>query len=176
MPRPYRPSFAQVSSVETKRTSIERHKVILGVTQSDSHVVANRLLSMILTQHGYQVVNLGVCTPIEDFIDAYLENQDALCVAMGNLNGHAITDTRGLMALKKANAISCPFIIGVSPNSRIMASQEAQKELLGVNGFDHIMNSPDELLSFLILKSPSLSHGLSRIGCATSSYSNSLAA
>ena len=137
------------STLTKKDNTMQKGKIILGVTKSDSHVVANRLIKLSLVQHGYDVINLGVCTPISDFMDAYSENQDAICIAIGNLNGHVIPDTRELSFLKKKYRVRCPVIIGGSPYSKLLTAPETQKELLETNGFDHIITSTNKLINYL---------------------------
>ena len=48
----------------------QQRKVILGVAASDSHAVANHLIAHSLRGLGYTVVNLGTCTPVEEFAEA----------------------------------------------------------------------------------------------------------
>lgn len=70
-------------------------KFVLGVIGSDCHAVGNKILDYSLTDAGYDVVNIGVLSPQEDFINAAVEtNADAILVS--SLYGQGELDCRGL--------------------------------------------------------------------------------
>ena len=74
---------------------MEKKKVVLGVIGSDAHAVGNKILDYSLTNAGYEVVNIGVLSPQEDFINAAIEtNADAIFVS--SLYGHGEIDCKGL--------------------------------------------------------------------------------
>lgn len=69
--------------------------LIIGVIGSDCHAVGNKILEHSFTQAGFNVVNIGVLSPQEDFINAAIEtNADAILVS--SLYGHGEIDCRGL--------------------------------------------------------------------------------
>ena len=69
--------------------------LVLGVIGSDCHAVGNKILDYALTQAGYNVVNIGVLSPQEDFINAAVEtNADVIVVS--SLYGHGEIDCRGM--------------------------------------------------------------------------------
>jgi methylaspartate mutase sigma subunit len=69
--------------------------IVLGVIGSDCHAVGNKILDHGLTEAGYNVINIGVLSPQEDFINAAIEtNADAILVS--SLYGHGEIDCRGL--------------------------------------------------------------------------------
>lgn len=70
-------------------------KLVLGVIGSDCHAVGNKILDYSLTEAGFEVVNIGVLSPQEDFINAALEtNADAILVS--SLYGQGELDCKGL--------------------------------------------------------------------------------
>lgn len=70
-------------------------KLVLGVIGSDCHAVGNKILDYSLTEAGYEVINIGVLSPQEDFINAAVEtNADAILVS--SLYGQGELDCRGL--------------------------------------------------------------------------------
>lgn len=105
--------------------------VLLGVAASDAHAVANQLIAESLRLAGYTVVNLGVCTPLEEFADALDDYPQALAVAIGSTNGHAYDDLEELPTLRAGGRLACPVVIGgnlsvgyrkrVSDHPRILA-------------------------------------------------------
>ncbi|EYF05459.1 cobalamin-dependent protein [Chondromyces apiculatus] len=124
-------------------------KVILGVAASDAHAVANHLIAHYLRGLGFQVINLGVCTPVSEFMGAYDEHRDALAIAIGSMNGHALQDLRELKLLKQRHQVRCPVILGgnLSVGSRKRDGLEADLQEVGVT---MILESPEQLGQHLL--------------------------
>jgi methylaspartate mutase sigma subunit len=70
-------------------------KVVLGVIGADCHAVGNKILNYALTAAGFEVVNLGVLVPQEEFVNAAIET-DAKAILVASLYGHGEIDCRGL--------------------------------------------------------------------------------
>ncbi|MEB3428501.1 methylaspartate mutase subunit S [Citroniella saccharovorans] len=69
--------------------------VVLGVIGSDCHAVGNKILDYSISRAGYNVINIGVLSPQEDFINAAVEtNADAILVS--SLYGQGELDCQGL--------------------------------------------------------------------------------
>lgn len=69
--------------------------LVLGVIGSDAHAVGNKILDATLTEAGYKVVNIGVLSSQEDFINAAIETKaDAILVS--SLYGQGELDVKGL--------------------------------------------------------------------------------
>lgn len=69
--------------------------VVTGVIGSDVHAVGNKIIDYALTNAGFNVINIGVLSTQEDFINAAIEtNADAILVS--SLYGHGEIDARGL--------------------------------------------------------------------------------
>ncbi|GLI57041.1 glutamate mutase sigma subunit [Propionigenium maris DSM 9537] len=70
-------------------------KVVIGVIGSDCHAVGNKIINHVLETMGFEVINIGVLSPQEDFINAAVEtNADAIIVS--SLYGHGELDCQGL--------------------------------------------------------------------------------
>jgi methylaspartate mutase S subunit len=68
--------------------------VITGTVGGDAHVIGTKILSRALREAGFKVVELGILTPPEEFIQAAIEaNGDA--ILMSSLYGMAELDVRG---------------------------------------------------------------------------------
>jgi methylaspartate mutase sigma subunit len=124
--------------------------VILGVTRSDAHVVANILIAHQLRRHGYHVVNLGACTPTVDFMKAYRKHPDALAIAVGSMNGHAYEDLADLPRLMQQYNVCCPIILGgnLGVSGHTLHQVEDRFKALGIT---MLLDSPDELIRELQL-------------------------
>ena len=74
---------------------MDKKTVVLGVIGSDCHAVGNKILDYSLSAAGFNVVNIGVLSPQEDFINAAIEtNADAIMVS--SLYGPGEIDCRGM--------------------------------------------------------------------------------
>ncbi len=74
---------------------MDKTTVVLGVIGADVHAVGNRILEYSLKQAGLNVINIGVMSSQNDFINAALETgADAIWVS--SLYGHGEMDCRGL--------------------------------------------------------------------------------
>ena len=68
--------------------------VITGTVGSDAHVIGTKILSRAFREAGFNVVELGILTPPEEFIRAAVET-DADAILMSSLYGMAETDVGG---------------------------------------------------------------------------------
>jgi methylaspartate mutase sigma subunit len=125
-----------------------RGVIVLGVTASDAHSVANQLIAHQLRAEGYTVVNLGACTPVEEFAQAVRDHPETLAVVVGSLNGHACDDLRPLPAARAAGDLACPVVLGgnLSVGSRKDGTAEDRLRALGV---DHVLAGLGELAPLL---------------------------
>ena len=73
---------------------MESPTVITGTVGMDAHVIGTKILSRAFREAGFKVVELGILTPPEEFIQAAIEtNADA--ILMSSLYGMAELDLRG---------------------------------------------------------------------------------
>ncbi len=69
------------------------HTVVIGVIGADVHAVGNKIIDHVLREHGFNVVNIGVLSSQEDFINAAIET-DAEAVMVSSLYGHGEMDCK----------------------------------------------------------------------------------
>lgn len=69
--------------------------IVIGVIGADVHAVGNRIIEYTLTREGYNVVNVGVLSSQEDFINAAVET-DASLIIVSSLYGHGELDCKGM--------------------------------------------------------------------------------
>ena len=134
--------------MNTTATTTAPRVVILGVAASDAHAVANQLIAMMLRQQGFVVINLGVCTPLEEFAEAYRAHPQAEAVLIGSLNGHAYEDLKDLPQLRSTGQLACPIIVGGNLSVGSHKGPETANRLR-VLGVDHILDTADELSELL---------------------------
>ncbi|HEY8364806.1 MAG TPA: methylaspartate mutase subunit S [Haloplasmataceae bacterium] len=68
--------------------------VVIGVIGADVHAVGNKVIDTYLRKEGFNVVNVGVLSTQEDFINAAVET-NADCIMVSSLYGHAELDCQG---------------------------------------------------------------------------------
>ncbi len=69
--------------------------IVIGVIGADVHAVGNKIIEYTLNNAGYNVINIGVLSSQEDFINAAIEtNADLIMVS--SLYGHGEIDCRGM--------------------------------------------------------------------------------
>jgi methylaspartate mutase sigma subunit len=67
--------------------------VVIGVIGADVHAVGNKIIDYVLTEQGFNVVNIGVLSSQEDFINAAVET-DAKAILVSSLYGHGEMDCK----------------------------------------------------------------------------------
>jgi methylaspartate mutase sigma subunit len=122
----------------------QQRSVILGVARSDAHAVANHLIAMRLRMAGFEVINLGVCTPLEDFAEALARCPDAEAVIIGSLNGHAYEDLSDLPALRAIGRLHCPVIVGGNLSVGSHKAGDERDRLLKL-GIDYVLDDADQI-------------------------------
>ena len=68
--------------------------IITGTVGRDAHVIGTKILSRALRDAGFNVVELGILTPPDEFIKAAIENQ-ADAILMSSLYGMGEQDVQG---------------------------------------------------------------------------------
>jgi methylaspartate mutase sigma subunit len=113
--------------------------VILGVIGSDAHAVGITILEQALDAAGFEVVNLGVQSSQQDFIDAASAHEgDAVLVS--SLYGHAEQDCRGFHEAIEAAGLDPVTYIG----GNLSVGQddfEQTRECFREMGFDRVFDS-----------------------------------
>ncbi|MBZ4664083.1 MAG: methylaspartate mutase subunit [Caloramator sp.] len=109
--------------------------VVIGVIGADCHAVGNKIIEHALKEEGFNVVNIGVLSPQEDFINAAIEtNADAILVS--SLYGHGEIDCRGFR--EKCNEAGLKDIILYVGGNLVVGKQdwkEVEKRFLDM-GFN----------------------------------------
>ena len=112
-------------------------KVILGVIGADCHAVGNKILNHAINAAGFEVVNLGVLVPQEEFVSAAIET-DAKAILVASLYGHGEIDCRGLRERCREAGID-DILIYVGGNLVVGKTDfaEVEKKFLSM-GYDRV--------------------------------------
>ncbi|KAA9300289.1 MULTISPECIES: B12-binding domain-containing protein [Aerococcus] len=64
--------------LERKEEADQRHKIVLGTVEGDTHDIGKNLVKVMLEVGGFEVIDLGRDVPLDDFIDRALEEEAEL--------------------------------------------------------------------------------------------------
>jgi len=126
--------------------------VVLGVIGSDIHSIGNRIMEYALKEEGFNVINLGVQVPLEEFIKAAIEsNADAILI--GSLYGHAMMDCEGIRdKCIEAGLGDIILYIGGNLTTDYTKPWEEIEQTFKAMGFDRVFRSgvlPSEVIKVL---------------------------
>jgi methylaspartate mutase epsilon subunit len=85
---------------------------VLFGTHSDAHAVGNYIADKILKENGYNVINLGVCTALEELSECLSNTVGVEVLVIGSNNGHCYEDLKGLKSILLHHRLDCPVILG----------------------------------------------------------------
>ncbi len=101
--------------------------VVLGTVYQDVHSIGKDLARTLLENYGYKVVDLGVMTPLQAYIDAAKEHKaDAIGISalLVQTSNHMITVSK----MMEEQGLDIPLLIGGAPVSVRHASHVAMRE------------------------------------------------
>lgn len=111
--------------------------IVLGVIGSDAHAVGNKILDHTLTKAGYNVVNIGVLSSQEDFINAAIETK-AEAILVSSLYGQGELDCKGLREkCEEAGLDNIKLFVGGNIVVGKQNWEDVEKRFLDM-GFDHV--------------------------------------
>lgn len=118
--------------------------VVLGGTESDVHVVSLYLVSIMLAEAGYRVVNRACQNPVGELM-AEPPGEPVLAYLVCNQNGHALEDLRALREFKSA---ATPVILG-GHYTLGCHDKQAQQDRLRELGVDYFAETLEEVIPML---------------------------
>ena len=128
-----------------------KNKIVLGVIGADCHAVGNKVLDHAFTEAGFEVINVGVLSSQEDFINAAIET-NASAILVSSLYGHGEIDCRGLR--EKCEEAGLKDILLYAGGNLVVGKQEwgPVEERFKKMGFDRVYapgTSPQEGINHL---------------------------
>lgn len=85
--------------------------IILGTVAGDVHDVGKNLVDIILSNNGFNTVNIGTKVSIEKFIDAYKSN-NADCIGMSGLLVKSTEVMKDNLSAIKSEGLKIPILLG----------------------------------------------------------------
>ncbi|MBI3893566.1 MAG: dihydropteroate synthase, partial [Candidatus Wallbacteria bacterium] len=111
---------ASVSHLEQfmkKEAITTKAKIVLATVKGDVHDIGKNLVEIILSNNGFQVVNLGIKVPSEAIVQAYREHKPDAIGLSGLLVKSAIQMVATASDLR-ADGVDCPVLVGGAALSR----------------------------------------------------------
>lgn len=147
--------------MEKKDTAL-RGKIMLATVKGDVHDIGKNLVEIILSNNGYQIINLGIKVPPEQLIEAYKKEKPDYIGLSGLLVRSAqqmVTTAQDL----KASGIDIPLIVGGAALTRKFTETRIAPEYEGpvlyakdaMNGLE-LVNQYRNTASERIKKEPAL--------------------
>ena len=124
-----------VSMDGLSQTPQKKGTIVLGTVYQDVHSIGKDLAKTLLENYGFNVIDLGVQVPLQDFIDAALaHNAEAmgLSALLVQTSNHMITISK---MLQDQGVEGMTILIGGAPVSKKHAAQVA---MAGVSDTDHM--------------------------------------
>jgi methylmalonyl-CoA mutase cobalamin-binding subunit len=129
--------------------------VVIGGTESDTHVVSLCLAALMLREHGYNVINRSCQNPTSELMQGE-RGVSVLAYVICNQNGHALEDLKDLSQYKNGSA---PVILGghYTLGCHNKLSQQSRLRLLGIDLFAETLDELLPLLKFIAAEKVNLS-------------------
>ena len=110
------------------QTALSSGKVIIGTVQGDMHDIGKNLVAMMLEGAGFEVIDLGVNTSPQKFLEQAKEHPEAL-IGLSALLTITMANMRSVIEILNENGMTNKVFIGGAP----LTSKFAQE--IGADGF-----------------------------------------
>lgn len=104
--------------------------VVIATVKGDVHDIGKNLVDIILSNNGYQVVNLGIKQPVDTIIAAYREH-NADCIAMSGLLVKSTAFMKDNLETFNQEGIDVPVILGGAALTPKFVNQDCQNAYNG---------------------------------------------
>jgi 5-methyltetrahydrofolate--homocysteine methyltransferase len=105
-------------------------KFIIATVKGDVHDIGKNLVDIILTNNGYEVINLGIKQPVENIIESY-EKHQADCIAMSGLLVKSTAFMKENLQVFNERGITVPVILGGAALTPKFVAEDCQNTYHG---------------------------------------------
>jgi 5-methyltetrahydrofolate--homocysteine methyltransferase len=113
-----------------KESSATKGKVILATVKGDVHDIGKNLVEIILSNNGYEVLNLGIKQPVEAILAA-LEGYPADAIGLSGLLVKSTTIMRDNLIYMTEKGLDIPVILGGAALTRDFVAEQCQSVYAG---------------------------------------------
>ncbi len=114
-----------------KNESSSKGKVLLATVKGDVHDIGKNLVDIIISNNGYQVINLGIKVPPEELVRAYKEHRPDII----GLSGLLVKSAQMMVATAQdlsRSSIDCPILVGGAALSNRFTRMKIAPEYSGL--------------------------------------------
>lgn len=104
--------------------------VVIATVKGDVHDIGKNLVDIILSNNGYEVINLGIKQPVDNIIKAY-EESNADCIAMSGLLVKSTAFMKDNLETFNERGITVPVILGGAALTPKFVHQDCQNAYNG---------------------------------------------
>ncbi|MBP0019291.1 MAG: methionine synthase [Cyanobacteria bacterium SBLK] len=104
--------------------------VVIATVKGDVHDIGKNLVDIILSNNGYEVINLGIKQPVDNIIKAY-EESNADCIAMSGLLVKSTAFMKDNLETFNDRGITVPVILGGAALTPKFVHQDCQNTYKG---------------------------------------------
>lgn len=108
-----------------------RGVMVLATVKGDVHDIGKNLVDIILSNNGYEVINLGIKQPIENIIDAAIKNK-ADCIGMSGLLVKSTVIMKENLKVLNERGIDLPIILGGAALTRRYVEEDCRSSYNGM--------------------------------------------
>jgi 5-methyltetrahydrofolate--homocysteine methyltransferase len=137
-------AFDRVKGELEGEETISRGKIIMATVQGDIHDIGKNIVSMLLENHGYQILDLGVNVPAEKII-TLAEEEDVDIIGLSALMTTTMREMSRSVESIKHKGIKCPVMVGGAAVTREYALE------IGADGYGKDAVEAVELVNKLLL-------------------------
>jgi 5-methyltetrahydrofolate--homocysteine methyltransferase len=94
-----------------KKGRLGKGVIILATVKGDIHDIGKNIISLMLKNHGYKIVDLGKDVPTKAVIESIKRSKPDV-VGLSALMTTTMVNMEEVIGLARANGYSCPFIVG----------------------------------------------------------------
>lgn len=108
-----------------KNDQFKKGKIILATVKGDVHDIGKNLVEIILSNNGFEVLNLGIKQPIETIVETY-RSQGADAIGMSGLLVKSTVIMKDNLEYMKAHGFRIPVILGGAALTRQFVEGECR--------------------------------------------------
>ncbi len=116
-------SVAYLEPFMEKVEGSSKGRIILATVKGDVHDIGKNLVDIILTNNGYDVVNLGIKQPVADILKAYVEHK-ADAIGMSGLLVKSVAVMKENLEELNARGVKAPVLLGGAALTRDYAEDD----------------------------------------------------
>ena len=102
--------FAVISRANTE-SDVKREKVVVATVEGDIHDIGKNIVKMLLSNYGYEVIDLGKDVPVEEVVEAVKKYNPSI-VGLSALMTTTVKNMQRTIDALKENNLNCKTMVG----------------------------------------------------------------